>query len=194
MKDLLEKIAVNPAREAKWLNTLSLLEFIGARKISKTVCQTHPSLEVLQHFSDETHHAFVFKELSHIVSKGKCSAYLCQDQAVSYFQMLDASLSEWLSELTDEEDTYSNYLLVTCLIERRAMKIYPLYKEVTQNPEVKKALARIIKEEGSHRKSIDARIKAIFSKKGNRRSMELCLALEEKLFGLFEHSLRKELH
>ena len=48
MKLWLQKIVENPEREVSWLQTLSLLESIGARKIAKTVGQGSPSPEVLE--------------------------------------------------------------------------------------------------------------------------------------------------
>ena len=49
LKQVLARISETPEVEARWLNTVSLLEFTGARKIGRTVADRHPSLEVLQH-------------------------------------------------------------------------------------------------------------------------------------------------
>lgn len=191
MKEVLAKIVQNHLLEAKWLNTLSLLEHMGARKINKSVGGDHPSFEILQHLQDETRHASVFKELSLFISDRQCSAYLCADEAISYFQMLDHTSSEWLTNLTGQENSYQNYLLVTCLIERRAMKIYPLYKNSTRNPQIKEKLEKIIQEENSHRYLIEKKVGELFSK--NLSTLDDCLKIEENLFMTFSGSLRREL-
>lgn len=49
----LQTITSNPRTEAWWLHTLSYLEFVGARKISRSIASTHPSADVLDHLADE---------------------------------------------------------------------------------------------------------------------------------------------
>lgn len=192
MKKILQKIVEDRELEARWLNTLSLLEYIGSSKISKTVCLAHPSLEILEHFSDEARHAHAFKRLSHELSKRKCHDYLCADEAISYFQMLDHTISEWLTNLTGHDDFYQNYLFVTDMIERRAMKVYPLYKSVTQSEVVREELQDIILEETRHMHDIEKKALKILKKKGLRDFSSL-FEIEEHFYQVFEASLRKKL-
>jgi hypothetical protein len=153
--DVLTRIAASPEREARWLNTVSLLEFTGARKISRTVADRHPSLEVLQHLADETRHALAFKRLATEVAGREVSDYLCLEAAMTYFQTLDRALAAWANESTGRDDVRLNYLLTTTLIEQRAMQLYPIYKSTTRQRVVKEELGRIIAEEQSHRRSIE---------------------------------------
>jgi len=155
LKNVLTWIAAEPGREARWLNTVSLLEFTGARKISRTVADRHPSLEVLQHLTDETRHALAFKRLAVEVAGREVEQYLCLDAAVTYFQTLDRSLAAWATGILAREDERLNYLLTTTLIEQRAMQVYPLYKAATGQPAVKEELGRIVAEEQRHRRSIE---------------------------------------
>ena len=192
MKATLQKIASSKKLETRWLNTLSLLEYIGARKISKTVCLGHPSLEIMQHYADETRHAYIFRKLSANLAGGKTAGYLCPDEATSYFQMLDTFVAEWLSEITGKDDPYQNYLFVTCMIERRAMKMYPLYMASTKNSGVKNELQEIIKEEACHRDIIELKVKEIL-KKNKIQNMNACLKVEEDLFKLFATAVEREI-
>lgn len=191
MKKLLQIISNSPLLEAQWLNTLSLLEYIGSRKISKTVCLSHPSLETLKHFADETRHSFTFKKLSQLLSEGHCEEYLCGDEAASYFQMLDKTISEYVVELTGRDDPYQNYLFVTAMIERRAMKIYPVYRVVTQNVQVCDELQHIIVEEVGHKDTIEDQAENILKK--HRKTFKDLDDIEEQFFNAFCQALKRNL-
>jgi hypothetical protein len=183
VRELLEKIIANPDLEARWLNTLSLLEHMGAGKIMKTVGQTHPTLSVLEHHADESRHAYAFKRLSDQLSANGTADYLCKDEARAYFQTLDHQLAAWLEEHIQPTDCLPNYLLTTSLIERRAMQVYPLYRDVTTQENVKAELKRIIEEEINHRTVIDRAISDLLAAKGF--NLDPCWQLEETLFDQF---------
>lgn len=180
MKVILEKICRDQNLEAQWLNTLSLLEHIGARKIAKTVAQVHPSLQILEHLADETRHAYVFKRLSVGIGEGTTESYLCREAAIHYFQELDHGVAHWLHENLECRDSYSNYLLTTSLIERRAMQVYPSYRDLTSQPRVRDELNRVIQEEAGHRQGIDRDIRDRLGLKGY--TLNDCWSLEDELF------------
>ncbi len=186
MKQVLEKITADPAVEAKWLNTVSLLEFIGARKIAKTVAQQHPCLDVLEHHADETRHAYIFKKLSATLSDSpENEDYLCKEAAVEYFQSLDHGMAKWLKEQGfTPEDCYPNYLLTTSLIERRAMMLYPVYRDTTSQTAVREELVQVIAEETNHRPGIDKQLKNLLSEQGTG-NLEDCWQQEDALFNRF---------
>lgn len=181
LKDVLAKVVQDPATEARWLNTLSLLEYVGARKIGRTMCRTHPSAEVLDHWADETRHAYAFKRLCERVGGGSCDGYLGQEAAVTYFQELDKQASAWATEMTGEEDSFQNYLVVTTLIERRAMKVYPIYRSITEQDTVRDELKEIIVEEQDHRVAIEERALSVLAAKGVD-GIEPVEAVEQELF------------
>ncbi len=191
MKDLLDKIVVTPPLEARWLNTLSLLEYIGARKIAKTFAKTHPGLDILEHYADETRHAYAFKRLSSIVADGKDLGYLCGDEAVTYFQTLDKKISDWMGKLTGKTESYQNYLLVTAVIERRAMKIYPYYRKITRNGFVRDELKQVMEEESSHRRTVEEQCLKIMNP-NDVPDFEECDAIEEGIFTDFEKAVERE--
>lgn len=190
MKEILEKIAAKPSLEARWLNTLSLLEYIGARKIGKTFSKVHPSIEILEHHADETRHAFAFKRLSAIVSGGEDLGYLCPDEAIDYFQTLDKTLSDWITKLTSHSDPNQNYLIVTAVIERRAMKLYPVYRRITRNGFIRDELKRVVEEEASHRRSIEEGCLKIMNR-NDVPDFEECDRMEEELFVRFQQAVEK---
>lgn len=186
MRAFLETIVTTPSTEAKWLNTLSLLEFVGARKISRTVARTHPSLEILEHLNDETGHAVIFKRLAG--SLDDTSDYLEQEAALTYFKALDHGASTWLKQQLGQDDLHANYLLVTTLIEKRAMRLYPLYRSITPHEQIQEQLRRVILEEAEHRRTIEDALMAHLAVLGVE-DISPCLELEQALFERLEHAL-----
>lgn len=191
IQTVLKQIASEPTLEARWLNTLSLLEFVGARKISRTVADRHPTLEVLTHLADETRHAQAFKRLACEVAGGEVSVYLCPQEAATYFQTLDRELATWATHALGHEDVRLNYLLTTTLIEQRAMLIYPLYKAATRVPSVRLELGKVVTEEQSHRLDIEETCKLRLAQAGVS-DLSAPKALEERLFGAFLSALERE--
>src|SRR5947209_1516699 len=91
---LLSHVVASPAREAQWLDLLSQLEYVGCRKILKSLPFDRVSLEVLHHVSEEASHAFLLRaaaeRLGHRAGWGE--SYL---GAIgwSYFQALDRGVT-----------------------------------------------------------------------------------------------------
>lgn len=187
---VLRQLSQTPEVEARWLNTLSLLEFIGARKISRTVADRHPSLEVLGHLADETRHAFTFKNLACAVAGGEVTDFLCAAEAATWFQSLDRELAAWATSFTGAPDVHLHYLLTTAVVERRAMVLYPLYKAASRDARVREELGRVVVEEQGHRRSIEDACMARLAAVG--ATLEPALALEERLFGAFLTALEAE--
>jgi hypothetical protein len=184
IKAVLRTICADDRIEAKWLNTLSLLEFIGARKISRTVARSHPALDVLDHLADENRHALAFKQLAHNIVDGDPGAYFLEDAAKRYFSRLDTELSAWVEGLVKREDPLLNYLVVTTMIERRAMELYPLYRAATERDDVRDELQGIIKEEQGHRVAIEDRCLALLQDAGVR-DLSAASAVEQAFFTEF---------
>ncbi|MFB6264661.1 MAG: hypothetical protein ABEL76_13710 [Bradymonadaceae bacterium] len=182
VKKVLEAIAEEADTEARWLNTLSLLEYVGARKISKSVASTHPRFsEVLDHLADEARHAFAFKRLAEIVANGRVDEYLAEDAARAYFSQLDERATEWLSQVAPDAGTLENYLLVTTLIERRAMTVYPLYRGISSNDAVREELQNIVVEEQDHRVELQEKCLELLAGHGVE-GIEDAIAVERELF------------
>jgi hypothetical protein len=191
IQTVLKRISTEPAIEARWLNTLSLLEFIGARKIGRTVADRHPTLEVLGHLADETRHALAFKRLACEVAGGEVSEYLCPQEATGYFQTLDRELAAWATRALGHEDIQLNYLLTTTLVEQRAMLLYPLYKAATRQASVRTELGEVVTEEQSHRLDIEETCKLRLARAGVS-DLSVPRSIEERLFGAFLSALEHE--
>ncbi|NBD09616.1 hypothetical protein [Corallococcus silvisoli] len=188
---VLRRLAQSPELEVRWLHTVSLMEFIGARKISRTVADRHPSLEVLGHLADETRHAFIFKRLAcEVAGREDVTEFLSMEAAATWFQSLDRQLAEWATRLTGTTDVYLHYLLTTAVVERRAMVLYPLYKAATRQAVVREELGRVVVEEQSHRRAIEDACQQRLAQVG--ATLESALALEEPLFEAFLSVLEKD--
>lgn len=153
----LEKIVENDQLHAKLLNTLSLMENVGARKISKYEHPVHVSLTVLKHAAEESRHAFYLKK-----QIGKLGEDLCPDyafeyliapiQSYQYLHQLDAQTCRYLYNkgLKGRAMQDAAYILVTYAIEVRADSLYDIYQSILTKSGSKVNVKSIILEEAGH--------------------------------------------
>ena len=142
-RNLLERIVADPKREAEWLDMLSQLEYVGCRKIMKSVPYEAVSQEVLLHISEEAAHAVLLKGLVGSDSSSWQKNPL-SEMGWRYFQSLDLEISH-LQGIGG-----FNYPAVSWVIERRVLQVYPLYLGLTQNADVKRIVAKILAQEKRH--------------------------------------------
>ncbi len=190
--DFLREIAKTPHLHARFLNTLSLLEYMGSRKILKSQRAESITLELLSHTAEEIRHAQTFKKLALKVGEGKVESYaqehlFCGAEAAAYFQTIDQSAAQHLGH----PDPWTNYLLTTLLIEERANQIYPFYEDVLASVGYPGHLKLIVREENSHLQDITARIEEITPL--TPALLTELRAIEGAAFTRFTASLRKEL-
>ena len=55
---IVDRIVASDAMHVKWLNSLSMMENTGARKISKYEHPVHTNIIVLKHAAEEARHAY----------------------------------------------------------------------------------------------------------------------------------------
>ena len=60
MQDVLTRLIADPPRHARWLNTVALLEYTGARKMLKSQASQRMSEMILRHAAEESRHAYFF--------------------------------------------------------------------------------------------------------------------------------------
>ncbi|MEI1278049.1 hypothetical protein V6Z05_06960 [Leptospira venezuelensis] len=194
---LLTEIVSSTELHFKWLNTLSLLEHIGSRKIHTS--QSGPLLSemVLRHASEEARHAAYFKKLALKVKPDGTQNFekdslLCGFSAVSYFQKLDLSVERSFGAENFPKHTKSFlcYLYVTKLIEERAGLVYETYDQIIDQKNVGISVKGIIKEEESHLSEMDSKLSEM-DPKFESRTLEF-REKEEKLFQKYFQNLRKE--
>ena len=146
LEDFLGRIVAAPAVELEWIDLLSQLEYVGCRKIMKSIGFESVSLEVLRHVSEESSHAFLLKS---VVEEGGIVGRSWKDGRYAeagggYFQNLDRRISALPGS------GGLQYPAVSWAIERRVLVVYPTYLRLTRNESLKKALRRILAQEERH--------------------------------------------
>lgn len=144
--DFLARLASAPDVELEWIDLLSQLEYVGCRKIVKSIGFELVSLEILRHVSEESSHAYLLKA---VVEEGGLRDRSWRDGRFAsagwrYFQELDRRVSA----IPGSEGLC--YPGVSWAIERRVLIVYPAYLKATRNESLKKALRRILAQEERH--------------------------------------------
>jgi hypothetical protein len=143
---------------ARWLNTLSLMENTGARKISASEDSQTVTYIILKHAAEEHRHAFYLKKQIEKTADGLCPTYaseylLAPAYSKYYLNQLDVQVCRYLKNelgLSGKELRFAAYLLVTYAIEVRADELYPVYQEALDNAASKVNVKSIILEEEGH--------------------------------------------
>ena len=185
LEEFFNKVTVSPLVHAKWLNTLSFLEYIGARKIIKSQNAIWINRELLEHIAEEAGHALFFKKLASLAYPAQKSfSYRDEEmlggkEAEQYFQQLDAMVSEELATV----QTLLNYLFVTLIIEERALDLYLSYAKFSKKKGmgVEFQLKEVLQEEGRHLQKTEGLIKTMDASNFSRRK-KYFMAEEGKAF------------
>ncbi|MDB5133875.1 MAG: hypothetical protein JWP37_478, partial [Mucilaginibacter sp.] len=143
---------------ARWLNTLSLMENTGARKISASEDSETVTYIILKHAAEEHRHAFYLKKQIEKVGKTQCPTYannylIAPKSSKYYLNQLDVDVCRYLKRelgLNGKDLRFAAYLLVTYAIEVRADELYPVYQEALDNVSSKVNVKSIILEEEGH--------------------------------------------
>jgi len=196
---LLPLIIANNELHAKWLNTLSLMENTGARKISACEDPLTVTYIILKHAAEEHRHAFYLKKQIEKVGEGKCPTYepgylLAPAQSRYYLNQLDIDVCRYLKNelgLKGKELRFAAYLLVTYAIEVRADELYPVYQEALEKEGSRVNVKSIILEEEGHLEEMINQLKA-FSENWQLHA-DKAVELEARLFAKWVESLVSEL-
>jgi len=157
LKNILPNIIADKSLHARWLNTLSLMENTGARKISAGEDPATVTYIILKHAAEEHRHAFYLKK--QIEKTGEelvtyAPEYLLAPAHSRYYlNQLDIDVCRYLKnelKLSGRELKFAAYLLVTYAIEVRADELYPVYQEALDDAESKVNVKSIILEEEGH--------------------------------------------
>jgi len=158
LTSILPTIIADNKLHARWLNTLSLMENTGARKISACEDPVTVTYIILKHAAEEHRHAFYLKKQIEKAGVGLCPTYsdeylVAPSCSKYYLNMLDVEVSRYLKKklnLKGAELRFAAYLLVTYAIEVRADELYPVYQEALENAGSKVNVKSIILEEEGH--------------------------------------------
>jgi hypothetical protein len=166
LEELLKKIISDDQLHGRFLNTLSLQENIGARKISANERPETSTYMVLKHAAEEHRHAFYLKKQIGKLPDVDFPTYepdylLAPVSSKHYLHKLDLLTSRYLKEtmqLNNVQLKFAAYLLVTYAIEVRADLIYPIYQDVLSEANSKVSVRSIIIEEQGHLEEMIAQL------------------------------------
>ncbi|MFI5139862.1 MAG: hypothetical protein ACHQIM_18715 [Sphingobacteriales bacterium] len=158
LNKLLPHVIKDNELHAKWLNTLSLMENTGARKISASEDPLTVTYIILKHAAEEHRHAFYLKKQIEKTAEGICPTYaaeylLAPAYSRYYLNQLDIEVCRYVKKhlgLSGKDLRFAAYLLVTYAIEVRADELYPIYQEALENAGSKVNVKSIILEEEGH--------------------------------------------
>ncbi|MBC7915949.1 MAG: hypothetical protein H7Y07_17705 [Pyrinomonadaceae bacterium] len=199
LNTLFEQIISRPETHARLLNTLSLMENTGARKISASEHSTNVTLLVLKHAAEEHRHAYYLKKQIGKLNESYCPTYayeylLAPASSRIYLNKLDTEVSRYLKialKLSGAELKFAAYLLVTYAIEVRADELYPVYQEALDNAKSKVNVKSIILEEEGHLEEMLKQLKE-FSPEWEVHAKK-ALDIEVTLFNNWVQALANEL-
>jgi hypothetical protein len=158
LNNILPAIIADNELHARWLNTLSLMENTGARKISASEDPVTVTYIILKHAAEEHRHAFYLKKQIEKMGIELCPTYadeylIASNYSKYYLNVLDVEVCRYLKKelnLTGRELRFAAYLLVTYAIEVRADELYPVYQDALDRAGSKINVKSIILEEEGH--------------------------------------------
>ncbi len=197
-KELLTAIVSDTGKHARWLNTLSLMENTGARKISASEHKTDVTLIILKHAAEEHRHAYYLKKQITKLSTDACPTYadqylLADSDSRYYLNILDVFVCKYLKNtlnLSGNDLKFAAYLLVTYAIEVRADELYPVYQDVLDRTGSKVNVKSIILEEEGHLEEMLVQLKN-FSADWQIHAKK-AVEFESSLFDQWVKALKKE--
>ena len=198
LHSILPQIISNNQLHARWLNTLSLMENTGARKISASEDPVTVTYIILKHAAEEHRHAFYLKKQIEKAGKELCPTYadeylVAPAYSKYYLNVLDVEVSRYLKKdlgLSGKELRFAAYLLVTYAIEVRADELYPVYQEALDNAGSKVNVKSIILEEEGHLEEMIAQLHK-FSPDWQRHA-DKAVEIETRLFNDWVAALNRE--
>ncbi|HEY4076988.1 MAG TPA: hypothetical protein VGM26_08650 [Rhizomicrobium sp.] len=179
VRALLARICAAPGLHARFLNTLSLMEHIGSRKIMATQASGGAlGSDTLQHIAEEARHAFFFKRQAEAAA-GHTLSYnadtiMAGPQARAYMGRLDAHIARTAKGA-------AAYLYMSLVIELRAVWFYRVYQDVLTASGKPIRLTSLLAEENRHLQEMEEHLTAL----GEDLKTHLpgFTAYEEGLFG-----------
>lgn len=167
---LLETVVADKQLHCLWINTLSMLENVGAKKIVQSEHPSRVTESVLKHAAEETRHAYFLKRQLGKLEKNACPTYqssyiLIPWKTRGYINLLDTGISRLLKDrlsLTGHELNRHAYILVTYAIEMRADDLYRKYDTVLRMFGSPVSVRGILAEEEQHLEEMEQGIAETF--------------------------------
>ena len=146
---ILETVTSHKDLHAKFLNTLSYLEYIGARKMLKSLPAPILNKSFLDHINEEIRHSLFLKSLAEKLAQTnygfKEQELIAGSEASRYFQEVDHYGLKF-----SFSNPVLNYLYTTYAIEQRAMIFYSLYNDILKKKIFPFSMQSILNDEAEH--------------------------------------------
>ncbi len=183
-----ERIVQSDEMHSKWLNSLSMMENTGARKISRYEDPIYTNIIVLKHAAEEARHAYYLKKQIEKLKADACPDYsyaylLAPVESYHYLRMLDVEACRYLKNKMGLEGRalkHGAYLLVTYSIEVRADMLYGIYQDTLSRHGSKVNVKSIIAEEEGHLEEMQ-RMLEVFHPDWEALAADVC-GIEHRLF------------
>lgn len=185
---LLGRVVADEALHPKLLNTLSMLEHMGSRKIMATQQGLAIDQPTLRHLAEECQHAFFMKRQAEKAA-GRALQYEAESllaplAARMYFQRLEARL---VAALGRGENSRAPYLYMSMIVEFRAVWFYSLYQQVLKRNAHTLSLKRLLGEEQNHLTDMAERLEHAGGLSDAR--VDAFIGAEHRLYGRLLDSL-----
>jgi hypothetical protein len=148
---VLDAVIGEPERHARMINTLSLLEHMGSRKIMATQHSAGIDQATLKHVAEEAQHAYFMKRQAEKTAERPLEYtpddLLAPSSARMYFQRLEGATVRTLGE---KRGARAAYLYMSMIVEFRALWFYGLYQHALTHARHALSLKRVLGEEQAH--------------------------------------------
>ncbi len=188
LPSILRMVVADDHLHARMLNTLSRMEYVGARKILKSRRSEDLDGSGLQHLLEETAHALRLKRAAEKLAgdPNRVATYaekycLAGAAGEAYIQGVDAAAEAALADLPEGPvRTEHNYLLSSLAIEMRAETFYPSYELALREARCPFSVASILKDEERHLAQMRSTLDRVLPDTGRR--LDEVMEAEERLF------------
>ena len=196
VRSWLPGLVADPARHARFVNSLARMEYVGVRKMVKARRAESLDVDGLQHLLEETGHALRLKRAalalagtaSDAVASFCAEHTLAGDSAEGYLQEVDRACEALLAPLPEALRAEANYLLSSVVIEVRAAAFYPIYEEALRAAEVPFSVRPILRDEDRHLAEARERLSALLGADAEAL-LRRALAAEAPAFARWEAAL-----
>ncbi|MBC6415501.1 MAG: hypothetical protein GDA46_03825 [Bdellovibrionales bacterium] len=155
--NILEKITSDSSLHSRFLNTLSYLEYIGNRKMLKSLPSSILNHFFLDHINEESRHSLILKRLAQKVAEKdmtfRSDEMIASERAYNYFQEVDHYSLKF-----NFKDPVLNYFYTSYAIEQRALLFYSLYNDTLKKKSFPFSLDVILNDEIKHLRLISEQI------------------------------------
>ncbi len=194
MRELIRVIIKQPGLHARFLNTLSFMEYCGAQKIAQAARSLEKSSFLLEHLAEEFRHAHYLRSLAEKTAiaghvEFDYNNYLSIKSSKALLCDLDRQICLFHKDIKSPLNiTEFSYLLTTYAIECRALVFYHIYQEELDQEGIGLSLKSILSEERHHLDCINAQLKTCgISKASCQKAIELESLLYEKWLRAIAH-------